>query len=103
MDARSIISGAIDSESIMNSVLGSSASAISNVLADVSSINKSLGDIPDLDVPINLEKIGKVLGIKDNKLKIETPGVNLTLNLTVTLESDKLASVLLETNKIMPK
>jgi len=103
MDAPSIISGAIDSESIMNSVLGSSASAISNVLADVSSINKSLGDIPDLDVPINLEKIGKVLGIKDNKLKIETPGVNLTLNLTVTLESDKLASVLLETNKIMPK
>lgn len=101
--APNMIAETIAGSDLVGSVITDAASALTNVVSDVNEINKALTDIPDLDIPVKLEKVGKVLGIKDDKLKVEAPGLNLTLNLSVTVEADQLAEVLLETKKLMPK
>ena len=86
----------------VDTIISSARNTVEQIMVDVGKINKALSEIPDLDVTMKLEKIGQVLGVKNDVLKIETKPVNIPLNLKVTMEADKIADVLIETKKIMP-
>jgi len=93
----------VGKENIVSEASKSSAESITAVRSKIADITKDLSEIPEIDVPMRLERMGKVLGVKNDTLKIQMNPVNITLNLSVTLEADKLADVLLDTKKIMPK
>lgn len=57
---------------------------------------KTLGEKP-IDLDLRLEKLGKSLGLKNNQFKVERKNLNMTLNVNVTMDADKLAKVLLDT------
>lgn len=97
------VASSIGGTDIVSKVTGDAAEALHKIASQITEINQSIASIPDIDVPLKLEKIGKILGIKDDVLRIETKPVNITLNLNITIEADKLSQVLLDTGKIMPK
>jgi hypothetical protein len=99
----SIISDSIGNSDAVSAVTGDTAIALQSIVNQIASINNAISQIPDIDVPLKLEKIGKVLGVKDNALKIDVNPINITLNVKVVLEADKLSEVLLDTGKFMPK
>ncbi|MHA2020160.1 MAG: hypothetical protein ACW96N_00455, partial [Candidatus Thorarchaeota archaeon] len=103
-DAPSTITEALNAEGIVNAVTSEIGNATSAIVADTEAINRAISDIPEIDVPIKIEPgTGNVLGVKDNKLELTSKALNIVLNLNVTMEADKIANVILDTKKVMPK
>lgn len=74
------------------------------IVADVSAISAAANNIPELNVPVMIEPTtGGNLDIKNKKLEFTSEALHIVLNLNVTMESDKLADVILETKKVMPR
>ena len=76
----------------------------SQITADASSISAAANNIPELNVPVTLQPTSSGnLDIKNKKLEFTSDALHIVLNLNVTMESDKLADVILETKKVMPR
>lgn len=98
-DVASKLSEMVDAKKIEDVVSGTSG-MISNIIGEIRTMNDSLENIPNINVDLRLERIGKALGIQGDKLKIESKPIQITLNLNVVLEADMLAEALLETKLI---
>lgn len=103
IDVPSLIADSIGNVDLVSTVAGDTATALQSIVSQVNQINRSLDLLPELDIPVKIEKVGKVLGIKNDTLKLELKPLNLNINLKLTVEADKLAEVLIDTKKFIPR
>lgn len=99
----SLIASSIGDVDLITAVTGETNATLQRVVNQIQDINHGLEAIPALDIPVKIEKVGKVLGIKNDTLKFEFKPLNVTVNIKLTVEADKLAEVLIDTNKFVPK
>lgn len=98
-----LIARSIGDVDLITAVTGETSATLQRVVQQIHEINAGLEAIPALDVPVKIEKVGKVLGIKNDTLKFEFKPLNVTVNVNLTVEADKLAEVLIDTKKFVPK
>lgn len=76
--------------------------AIKAMVDEAQAIENSLGELSKpIDIDARLESLGRELGLKDKEFKIERKNVQVNLNVTVTIEADKLAKVLVDQGKLV--
>ena len=74
-----------------------------NMETDIKAINKSLESVPDIELSAKISPTGNGLGINGDVLKIEAGPLNLNLHLTVTMEADQVAKVLVDKASMVGK
>lgn len=102
-DVPGLIVDSIGNVDLVSAVAGDTSVALQKIVAQVNQINRSLDMLPELDIPVKIEKVGKVLGIKNDTLKLDLKPLNLNINIKLTMEADKLAEVLIDTKKLVPR
>jgi len=75
----------------------------SNLQADIKAINRSLESIPDIDLSAKISPMGNGMGINGDTLTVEAGRLNLNLHLTVTMEADQVATVLVDKASMVRK
>ena len=71
--------------------------------AETAAITDALADSVDIEAAIKADPNSIIGGVKNKQLLIEHKALNLTLNLTITMDSDKVAEAVLATKLVMPK
>ena len=69
------------------------------VKAIVDEVNKSieaLNSIGDVNADVALKKFASAVGVSSETLTINNPGVNITMNVSVTMDADKVGKVLID-------
>ena len=71
--------------------------------AETAAITDALADSVDIEAAIKADPNAIIGGVKNKQLLIEHKALNLTLNLTITMDADKVAEAVLATKLVMPK
>jgi hypothetical protein len=93
------ISDALSSSSVIKGVKNFTSPAvavITSMIDEANTINDSLANLDIVNLDIKLKALADKLGIDNEKFRVKQGQLNITLNVNVTMEADKLAKVLSE-------
>ena len=75
----------------------------SRLSSEIQAINRALQGIPDIDLEAKVRPVANGLGIDGDTLRVEAGPLNMNFHLTVTMEADQLATVLVDKASMVRK
>lgn len=74
------------------------AAVISEMVKQSNDLDAAMSSIGDVSISAGLEKVGKALGIDNKRFSIENRGLNINVNLNVTMDAKELSTILTQKN-----
>ena len=71
------------------------AQAILSMVEEMNSINTALDGLPEINLNANLQKVADAFSVSES-INVENKPVNITINLSVTMDANKVGSVLVD-------
>ena len=71
------------------------AQAILSMVEEMNSINAALDGLPEINLNANLQKVADAFSVSES-INVENKPVNITINLSVTMDANKVGSVLVD-------
>ena len=71
------------------------AQAILSMVEEMNSINAALDGLPEINLNANLQKVADAFSVSESII-VENKPVNITINLSVTMDANKVGSVLVD-------
>lgn len=93
------ISDAFNSSSVIKGVKNFTSPAvavITSMIDEANTINDSLANLDVVNLDVKLRALADKLGVDNEKFRVKQGPINMTLNVNITMEADKLSKVLSE-------
>jgi hypothetical protein len=71
------------------------AKVIKAMVTDMNNINEAMSNLPEVNISANLKQIAEAFGVTES-IAVENKPVNITINLNVTMDANKVGAVLVD-------